>query len=308
MQKDIVAVGSIAFDSIKTPQDQRERILGGSLTHYCNAASLIKDMSIGIVGVVGQDFGKEEEDFFKKRNIDISDVQKKAGKTFFWQGYYQDDMNQAYTVKTELNVFADFKPSFSPQNKKTKILFLGNIHPLLQAYVLDNVEYEFCFMDTMNLWLETELENVKALFPKIHGLIINEGEAAILTGEKNYLLAGEKILAMGLPYLIIKRGNAGVSFFSREGDYFAFPAYPVKKLVDPTGAGDSFAGGFTSFLIKNIGEKDKKLLIKKALVYATALASFYVEGFGIEGLKNITYEDVLKRIEKYRDFSSLPQF
>jgi len=309
MKKNIVAVGSVAFDSVQTPKGKRERILGGSLTHFMNAVSLFSELSCGIIGVVGDDFEESHWNFFKEKNIDIQDLKKKPGKTFFWEGYYEKDMNQAHTLKTELNVFGDFNPEISSANTQTDFLFLGNIDPALQLQVLDRVKFQYCLMDTMNFWLETRLEEVKKAIQKISGLIINEGEAALLTGEHSYLAAGEKLISQGLPFLIIKRGSSGVSFFSKQGDFYSFPAYPVKNLVDPTGAGDSFAGGFVSYLAQVL-KKGKEPLshLKEALVYATITASFYVEGFGIEGLAQKNREDIFSRIESFKKFSSFPNF
>jgi len=308
--KNIVGIGSIAFDSVKTPAGVKDRILGGSLTHFINAACVLGGLEIGIVGVVGQDFGPEEESFFKSKNVDLTDLQKKEGKTFFWEGFYQDDMNQAYTNVTELNVFADFSPKISSGNQKTDFLFLGNIDPVLQLEVLSKVKFEHCFMDTMNLWLEIKIKEVKDVLKKVSGLIINEGEAFILSGEANYIKGAKKILAMGPQYLIIKRGSYGVSFFSKNGDFISFPAFPIEDVVDPTGAGDSFAGGFVSylsFLYKKNGKLDSQS-IKEALIYATVVASFNVEGFGVEGLARQSKEQVFARIRQLVQYSSLPIF
>ncbi|OHD14096.1 MAG: hypothetical protein A2Y41_08015 [Spirochaetes bacterium GWB1_36_13] len=308
MKKDIVAVGSIAFDSVKTPVGKKERILGGSLTHFINASSVIPSLSKGIVGVVGEDFSSKEESFFTSRNVDTTDLEKKQGKTFFWEGYYEKDMNQAFTLKTELNVFADFSPKISQANEKTKFLFLGNIDPVLQLSVLEKIEFETCFMDTMNFWLETKKEDVLKVLKKITGLIINETEAFLLTGESNYIKAAALIMDMGPSFVIIKRGSAGSTFFSKSGLFISYPAFPVANLVDPTGAGDSFAGGFVSYFTANKEKKTESVLIKEALAYATMIASFNVEGFGIDGLADKKENDVLSRMEKYYEFSLLPNF
>lgn len=308
-KKNIVAVGSVAFDSIKTPKESRERILGGSLTHFSHATSLFPNLSCGAIGVVGQDFTQKGWDFFKSKNIDTQDLKEKEGKTFFWQGYYQEDMNQAHTITTELNVFGNFKPEISSANTQTDFLFLGNIHPSLQLQVLNQVQFKYCLMDTMNLWIETQREELYKAIKLISGLIINENEAFLLTQEHNYLKAGEKLISQGLPFLIIKRGDSGVSFFSKQGDFYSFPAYPVKDLIDPTGAGDSFAGGLTSYLA-DIYQKGKDPLkhIKEALIYAVTVASFYVEGFGIEGLATKNKHDIDSRLKKFIKFSSFPNF
>jgi len=310
MKKNIVGIGSVAFDSVKTPAGAENRILGGSLTHFINAATVIGALDIGIVGVVGKDFTVKEEQFFKNKKVDLTDLEKKEGKTFFWEGYYQDDMNQAHTVTTELNVFADFQPKISRHNQETDFLFLGNIEPSLQYNVVNSIKYDYCFMDTMNLWLEIKQDEVKKVLKKVHGLIINEGEAFLLSNEKNYLNGAKKILTLGPEYLIIKRGSYGVSFFSKKGDFFSFPAFPVEKVVDPTGAGDSFAGGFISYLsfhYKNNGQINAEA-IKQALVYATITASFNVEGFGVSGLVNKTKNHIFERINQFVQYSSLPKF
>ena len=176
-------MGSVAFDSIKTPKESRECILGGSLTHFSHATSLFPNLSCGAIGVVGQDFTQEGWNFFKSKNIDTQDLKEKEGKTFFWQGYYQEDMNQAHTITTELNVFGNFKPEISSANTQTDFLFLGNIHPSLQLQVLNQVQFKYCLMDTMNLWIETQREELYKAIKLISGLIINENEAFLLTQE-----------------------------------------------------------------------------------------------------------------------------
>ncbi len=306
----IVAVGSVAFDTVKTPVGSVEKTLGGSLTHFINASSLIDDVSRSIIGVVGNDFSPENESFFSKRKIDTTDLQKISdGKTFFWEGYYKDDMNEAFTVTTELNVFAEFSPRISDMNKNTDIHFLGNIDPGLQLDVLNNINSKISFMDTMNFWLESQKEKVLEVFKKVDGLIINEGEAFILTGEKNFLIAAEKIIDMGIKYLIIKRGNAGVTFYSKDGMFFSLPAFPIKNLTDPTGAGDSFAGGFVTTLAKKLktGKDLKPNDFKEALVFGTIIASFNVENFGVSGIADKSSKDLYSRIEEFSTFSSFPK-
>jgi hypothetical protein len=306
-KKDIVAVGSIAFDSIKTPSGSKDRILGGSLTHFINAATVIKGLNIGIVGVVGKDFTAKEEQFFIHRKVDLSDVQRKEGLSFFWEGYYQDDLNQAFTVKTELNVFADFNPSVCDRNSNCKILFLGNIDPVLQLGITNKVSADFIVLDTMNFWIESKKEDLLQVINKIDCLIINEGEAALLTGEKNFITAADTLLGKGLSYLIIKRGNAGVTLFGKDGFRVSYPAVLVDNVIDPTGAGDSFAGGFVSYLAKNKSKKLNHKLLKKSLVYATLVASFNVQGFGTDKISSISKKDVDKLYDIYNEISAFPK-
>ncbi|PKL15295.1 MAG: sugar kinase [Spirochaetae bacterium HGW-Spirochaetae-6] len=309
MAKNIVALGSLAFDSIETPSGQVTRALGGSLSHFINAAAKQSHLNMGILGVVGDDFGPREESFFVEKNIDLTDMERVAGQTFFWSGYYEKDMNQAHTRITELNVFSDFKPRVSPVNQECDILFLANIDPELQLEVISKVRFRYAFLDTMNYWLTSKRDAVLAVLPKITGFIINEEEAFILTEEANYLRAAEKILTFGPQYLIIKRGNSGVVFMGKDGSLINYPAFPIKGLVDPTGAGDSFAGGFVSYLADRLRNNEAlEESFKAALVYATVMASFNVEGFGLEGLAPITKEDVAARIMRYREYSSFPNF
>lgn len=309
MKKDLLAVGTMAFDSIKTPAGKRDRTLGGSLTHFMNAFCRLEGLETSVVSVIGKDFA-DNINFFKERNIDVSDVEVLDGKTFFWEGYYEGDLNQAYTVTTELNVLEKFNPQISDANKDCRFLFLGNIDPDLQLSVLEQVNCDFSMLDTMNFWLEIKKPQLFKILEKLDALVINDQEAFLLTGEANYLKSAKKIFDAGVKYLLLKKGSHGASFFSASGDFFQLPAFPVENLCDPTGAGDSFAGAFISYLAKNTknGEKPAAEQFKEALAYATVIASFYVEGFGVEGLLKCAWGDIQKRFKSYFQYSSFPNF
>ncbi|HOJ50259.1 MAG TPA: PfkB family carbohydrate kinase [Spirochaetota bacterium] len=305
--KDIVAVGSIAYDSIRTPFGEVRNTLGGSLTHFVNAASKLSP-KIGIIGVVGGDF--KDISFFIDRSVDITDVQvKKEDKTFYWEGYYEE-LDNAISLKTELNSFASFKPIISDSNKKTKILFLANIDPDIQFEVMNTVSYSLCFLDTMNFWIEGKKNSLNKVLSKASGIILNEGELYLLTEKKNISESIKLIFDKGIKYIVLKRGGSGVMFFSSFGDIVNYPSFFVQYPKDPTGAGDSFAGGFLSYLVKNCDFNSGKIDIdcfKNSIVYANILASFNIEGFGVKGIENITLEDIKKRYVTYLNYSLIPK-
>jgi len=303
--RDIVAVGSIAYDSIKTPYGEVKNALGGSLTHFVNAASKIKN-NISVVGVVGYDFA--DIDFFKSKNINVTDVKvDKNNKTFYWEGYYED-LDHAITLKTELNSFAYFDPKVSEVNKKTKILFLANIDPEIQYSIMSQVEYKICFLDTMNFWIESKKNSLEKVISKACGIILNEGELFLFTGIKNIKDAVNLLFSKGLKYVVLKRGSNGVMFFSNKGDFFNIPSFFVPYPKDPTGAGDSFAGAFLSYLINSgIDNMIDFETAKKSLVYANIVASFNIEGFGVEMLNKIGIDDIKERYNNYLKYSSIPK-
>ena len=298
----VCVVGSVAYDDVKTPLGEKENILGGAALHFANAASLLT--KVNLIGAVGDDFGQEGTKLFDKLGVDYSGLEViKGGKTFHWKGYYEGDMGIAHTVSTELGVFAEFNPKIPKSFKTSNILFLANIDPVLQLKVKKEMGSIFTMLDTMNLWIDIKNDDLLKAIKEIDILLVNEGEASQLTGEANFINAGAKLLEMGPSYVVIKKGAHGVSIHGKNL-YFALPAYPVTNVVDPTGAGDSFAGGFISYLDnkKEINENT----IKNALAYATIIASFYVEGFGVEGLLNIDSVKINKRLEEYKNFISLP--
>ncbi|RLI96345.1 MAG: sugar kinase [Candidatus Aenigmatarchaeota archaeon] len=297
----VTIVGSVALDSIKTPFGEKKESLGGAASYACVAASLFAKPAM--IGVVGSDLPKEHMDLFKSKGIDLSGLTVADGKTFRWGGYYEYDMNQAHTTNTELNVFADFKPKLSQEHKNTKFLFLANILPSLQLDVLDQMEGNpFVAMDTMNLWIENNKSEVIKIIKRTNLVLMNDAEARQLCDTPNLVLAAKKILKHGPNAVIIKKGEHGAMFFT-DGIYFSAPAYPLEFLRDPTGAGDSFAGGLMGYLAKTNNTRTEN--IKKAIIYGSAIASFNAEGFGLENLKKITMRDIKKR---YKEFENLVKF
>lgn len=301
----IIAVGSLAFDSIKTSEGEKVRILGGSLTHFSNAASFLSRPKL--VGVVGNDFTEKEWEFIRSKSSSTEGVEVlKDEKSFFWQGYYSDDFNTAHTVKTELNAFAKFSPKIpASYHRKNDILFLANIDPVIQREVaLQAKDCRLKVLDTMNYWITSHRENLEKAFDAVDGIIINEGEADLLTGEKNLLKAVDKLFRPNFKLIILKKGSNGVMVFGRDF-MVTLPAFPLKKVVDPTGAGDSFAGAFMSYIdAKNIKSFNRENM-KRCAAYATVIASFSVEDFGLDGIHKIDKRDVARRMSEYIEISSL---
>ncbi len=297
----LLVVGSIGFDDIETPLEKVTKSLGGSTTYISVAASHFTN-EVAIVGIVGDDFG-DNVNVFKNHNIDISGLEiVPNGKTFYWSGKYHNDFNNRDSLVTELNVFANFDPKIPSHLIDSSVVVLGNIDPVLQAKVLDQLTNpKFIICDTMNFWIEGKPDDLFKILPRVDVLIINDSEARLLAKEHNLVLAAKKILKMGPNYLVIKRGEHGASLFSRD-QIFVAPAYPVENLKDPTGAGDTFAGGFAGFLYrKNDFSFDN---LRRAVVYGSAMASFCVEQFSIKGIDILTYEDIKYRYKKFVDISS----
>lgn len=298
----VCVVGSVALDDIKTPQGERKNLLGGAALHFSNAASPLTQ--VNLVGVVGDDFPDDGIKLFKEKKVDYSGLEViSGGKTFHWSGYYENDMNTAYTVSTELGVFADFNPKIPDKFKKSKLLFLANIDPVLQLKVKKIMGDIFTMLDTMNFWIDSKRNELMEIIRLVDILLVNEGEARQLTGKKNLIEAAETLLSFGPKYVIIKKGEYGVSIMGKDF-YFSLPSFPVTNLVDPTGAGDSFAGGFIGYLA-SAGKMNKDSL-KVALAYGTVIASFYVEGFGVEGFRNVKESEIKKRLAKFRKMITLP--
>ncbi len=296
----IVAVGSVAYDSIRTASDSRERILGGSATYFSIAASRFTD--VRVVAVIGEDFRQSDVQLMQTCGVDTDGIERVMGKkTFFWSGEYSADFTERTTLATELNVFEDFQPKLSDLYRKSPFIFLANIQPKLQLQVLDQVENpEFVACDTMNLWINTALEDLKQVMKRVDLLTINDEEAYLLTGIRNIHSAAEKILAMGPKYLIIKRGEFGCALYGPERT-FLLPAYPVKNVVDPTGAGDSFAGGMMGYLAKadTIGFRE----LKRAAVTGTVLAGFTVEDFSVDRLVSLGWEEIRARRDEFSEIT-----
>ncbi len=293
---DILVVGSLAYDSLATPAGEVDRTLGGSANYFSLASSLYA--ATKVVGVVGEDYGDDDVRMLTSRGVDVAGLQKRPGKTFHWAGKYGADMNEAVTLATELNVFEHFNPELPPSYKGAKYVFLANIHPDLQLRVLEQIESpRLVGSDTMNFWIHSQLPSLKKVLAKVDVLLINEGESKLLSGKSNAIAAAKEILAMGPKAVVIKRGEYGFVLYSGEG-YFVLPAFPIADVVDPTGAGDTFAGAFFGSLAKADVAYDLRAL-KQACIQGCLLASFTVEEFGVTALKSLTWADVEKRAEIY---------
>jgi sugar/nucleoside kinase (ribokinase family) len=298
----LLVVGSVAFDAVETPFGKRERMLGGSATHFGLSASFFTD--VRVVGVVGGDFGAEEMAVFEERGIDTDDLERiEEGKTFFWSGRYDFDLNTAHTLDTQLNVFADFRPKLSEESRRARMVFLGNIQPELQGEVREQVRgAELVALDTMNYWINTVPEQVEAAIRKVDVVIINDAEARMLTKEPNLIRAARKVLSWGPRALVIKRGEYGAAMFTRDS-YFAIPAYPLESVFDPTGAGDTFAGGFMGYLSSHERVDDDTL--RRAIIFGSVMASFNVEEFGTDRVRRLTHEEINQR---FREFKRITHF
>jgi len=299
----ILVVGSLAYDTVKTPTGKIDGALGGSANYFGVAASLFA--SVSVVGVVGEDYRAEDSELLSKRNVDISGIEKVAGKTFHWAGEYDGSLNEAKTLRTELNVFADFHPKLPESFKKSEIVFLANIDPVLQIEVLDQVQRpKVVAADTMNFWIESKITDLLKVLKRLDILLINEGEAILLTETSNAILAAKRISEMGPKHVVIKRGEYGIVIYSHD-QYFCLPAYPIGNVVDPTGAGDTFAGGFLGY----IGKSNQPLsldLLKTAAVYGTLLASFTVQDFSLNAIKDLTLDQVEDRRRDFRQVVTFP--
>ncbi|HKT69431.1 MAG TPA: PfkB family carbohydrate kinase, partial [Terriglobales bacterium] len=304
----IVAVGSIAFDTVTTRYGTQERMLGGTATYFGLAASYFTD--VRVVGVVGDDFTAEHENVLRSHGVDISGVQRTPGKTFFWSGEYGANVNEAKTRATELNVFANFNPDLPKQYRDSEFLFLGNIDPTLQANVRRQMNgAHLVGGDTMNYWINNTHPALLETLKLMDVLIINDAEAKSLAGETNLPRAAQKVLAMGPKALVMKHGEYGATIFFREGAFgighhpFRAPALPIEEVVDPTGAGDSFAGGFMGYIASQ-GDLNREVL-KRAMFYGSVMGSFAVERFGTERLQNLTREQIDARFQIFRELTHL---
>ncbi len=304
----ILAVGSIAFDTIATPSGRVENVLGGSATYFSMAASYFAD--VRVLAVVGDDFTIEHEKILKARGVDIRGIDRAKGKTFRWGGHYLDNLDQAKTDFTELNVFEQFQPRIPPEYLNSQFLFLGNIHPNLQAAVrleLDNVR--LTGGDTMNYWIQRTPRELAETLKLVNVLLINDSEAKMLAGDKSLPRAARKVLAMGPQALVIKHGEYGATIFFREGAFgigshpFRAPALPIEEVKDPTGAGDSFAGGFMGYIASQ-GQLTREVL-KRALFYGGVMGSFAVERFGTERLQSLGREEIEARFKVFRELTHL---
>lgn len=300
----ILVVGSVAYDGIITPFDRVERTLGGSATYISLAGSYFTQ-DIRLVGVVGNDFNQAEIDVLKHHHINIDGLQRdESGKTFFWKGEYHYDLNTRDTLDTQLNVFANFDPLIPEAYQDAEIVCLGNIEPGLQRKVLDQISKpKLTILDTMNFWIEGANASLKETLKLVDVLIINDSEARELSEEPNLIKAAEKVRKMGPKILIIKKGEHGALLFAEQG-LFSAPAYPVVNIFDPTGAGDTFLGGFAGWLAKSQSFSDANLRL--AVIYGSVMASFCVEKFGTLRLQNLDPELIKARFEEFRDLAHIP--
>jgi sugar/nucleoside kinase (ribokinase family) len=300
----LLVVGSVAFDAVETPFGKCEKMLGGSGSHFSISASFFTDVQI--VGVVGGDFGAEDKKILESHNVDLSDLETVPdGKTFRWYGRYDYDLNTAHTLNTELNVFADFKPKLSERSKSARLVFLGNIQPDLQREVREQVPgAELVALDTMNLWIDIARESLLKTIEGVDVVIINDAEARQLTGIPNLIKAARTILSWGPKALIVKRGEYGAALFTGES-YFAIPAYPLESVFDPTGAGDTFAGGFMGYLSSQPKLDDAAM--RRAMIFGSVMASFNVEEFGTARVQRLTHAEINERFRTFKEMTNFEE-
>ncbi|MFZ9886923.1 MAG: PfkB family carbohydrate kinase [Myxococcota bacterium] len=291
----VVVVGSMAFDSLETPFGKREKALGGSANYFSICASHFTDVKL--VAVVGEDFPKDHLAWLNSRGIDTSGVVEAEGKTFHWKGRYGYDLNEAQTLATDLNVFANFNPVLPESYRKATTVFLANIDPELQRRVLDQVERpKLVAMDTMNFWIGGKLDELKKTIERVDMLFLNDGEARQLSGEHNIVKAARAIQRLGVKTVVIKRGEYGALYFG--GEHVSFtPAYPLEDVLDPTGAGDTFAGGFLGWADRFGADLDERVA-RQAMVMGTVMASYVVEGFSFERMYELTKQEIVRRWEQ----------
>ena len=304
----ITVVGSVAFDAVKTPFGERQRMLGGAATYFALAASFFDH--VHVVGRVGADFGERELAVLASRGTDIEDVERVAdGKTFFWAGEYGWDLNSRDTLDTQLNVFADFEPRLSASSRACDALFLANIQPELQAGVLDQCEdAKFVAMDSMNFWIDGARDALLEVIRRVDCVILNDAELRQLTERPSLVRAAREVLELGPSVVVAKQGEYGAALLT-DDQFFALPAYPLETVVDPTGAGDTFAGGFMGYLSRHLDRPLTDAVLRRAMAYGTALASFSVEEFGTERVERLTAGEVDARVEELRritEFEHVP--
>ncbi len=316
----ITVVGSIAFDTVKTPFGERERMLGGAAVHFAMAASFFDD--VRVVGPVGEDFGETHLDVLRTRGVDVSDIERiEGGKTFFWQGEYGWDLNSRDTLDTQLGVFEGFQPKLSEGSIASDVLFLANIQPDLQLGVRSQLPHaRFVALDSMNLWIDVARDSLVDAIESVDCLILNDAELRQLTGKPNLVAAAREILSWnpatesgpgerrGPSVIVAKQGEYGAALVTREG-FFALPAYPLESVIDPTGAGDTFAGGLIGYIAAHPHEELSDGLLRRAMAHATVLASFNVEEFGTERIERLTGREIVARISELHamtQFSGAP--
>ena len=297
----LTVVGSIAFDSVRTPFGERERMLGGSAVHFSLAASFFTDVSV--VGPVGDDFGDEHVELLRSRGINTADIERVAGgETFFWRGHYDHDLNVAHTDDTQLGVFADFEPKLSEASAGADGLFLGNIQPDLQRRVRAQCSADLAALDSMNLWIDSARDSLVGAIGEVNCVILNDAEIRMLTGEANLSKAAKALMDMGPQVVVAKQGEYGSALFSADG-FFALPGVPLEEVQDPTGAGDSFAGGFLGYLDAH-GSDLSGPELRRAMAYGTVMASFNVERFGTERVRELTPGEIEDRFAELLSITS----
>jgi sugar/nucleoside kinase (ribokinase family) len=311
----ITVVGSIAYDAVKTPFGERERMLGGAAVHFALAASFFEEVLV--VGPVGDDFGEAELDVLRSRGVDVSDIERVAGgRTFFWRGEYGWDLNSRETLATELGVFEGFQPKLSERSRESDVLFLANIQPDLQIEVREQLPgARFVALDSMNLWIDIAKDELVRAIESVDCLILNDAELRQLTGKPNLISAAREILSWsaaengrGPSVIVAKQGEYGAALVTSDS-FFALPAYPLESVIDPTGAGDTFAGGFVGYIAAHPEEQLSDELLRRAMAHGTALASFNVEEFGTERIERLTGEEIAARVEELQQmtrFSGAP--
>jgi len=304
----ILVVGSVAFDTLKTPYGERQKILGGAATYFSLAASYFTD--VRVVAVVGEDFTAENEAVLHSRGVDTRGIQRAKGKTFHWTGEYGENVNEAKTVNTELNVFEKFEPQIPAEYNDSDFLFLANIDPVLQIRVRDAMQnVKLVGGDTMNYWISGHRENLDKMLKRVDVLLINDMEAKMLAGDNSLPRAARKVLDLGPRALVIKHGEYGATIFFRDGEFtgghhpFRAPALPLDEVRDPTGAGDSFAGGFMGYIASQ-GEVSRRVM-KHAMFYGSVMGSFSVERFGTERLQSLTRGEIDERFNIFRELTHL---
>jgi len=311
----ITVVGSIAYDAVKTPFGERERMLGGAAVHFALAASFFEE--VRVVGPVGEDFGEAELDVMRRRGVDVSDVERiPGGRTFFWRGEYGWDLNSRETLDTQLGVFEGFQPKLSERSRSSEVLFLANIQPDLQREVRAQLpDARFVALDSMNLWIDIARDSLVQAIESVDCVILNDAELRQLTDKPNLLTAARELLSWNPPtpppsageprgpsVVVAKQGEYGAALITRES-FFALPAYPLETVIDPTGAGDTFAGGFVGYIAAHPGEELSDELLRAAMAHATVLASFNVEEFGTERVERLTGKEIEERTDELRGFT-----
>ena len=298
----VTVVGSIAFDAVKTPFGERERMLGGAAVHFALAASFFDE--VRVVGPVGDDFGEAELGVLASRGVDTADIEHvDGGKTFFWRGEYGWDLNSRETLDTQLNVFETFEPKLSPGSRESEVLFLANIQPDLQRQVRAQCEAaRFVALDSMNLWIEIARDSLLAAIGEVDCVILNDAELRQLTEKPNLISAAREVLSWGPSVIVAKQGEYGAALITAD-EFFALPAFPLETVIDPTGAGDTFAGGFVGYIAAHVGEQLDGELLRRAMAHGTALASFNVEQFGTERVSRLSSEEISARVAELAEMT-----